>query len=79
MTLIDALKRADKILEIKPLEERNRSSKPSDHGIELKNVTYRYKDALRDAVSDVSISIKPGEHVALLCGTALPGARWQTS
>ncbi len=66
MTLIDALKRADKILEIKPLEERNRSSKPSDHGIELKNVAYRYKDALRDAVSDVSISIKPGEHVALV-------------
>ncbi len=66
MTLIDALKRADKILEIKPLEEGNQNSVPSDHGIELKNVTYRYKDALRDAVNDVSISIKPGEHVAFV-------------
>ena len=36
------------------------------HGIELKNVSYRYKDATRDAVSDVSLSIKPGEHVALV-------------
>ena len=66
MTLIDALKRVDKIMEIEPLSEGNSDRKPADHGIELKNVSYRYKDATRDAVCDVSLSIKPGEHVALV-------------
>lgn len=66
MTLIDALKRADKIMEIEPLEEGGSERKITDHRIELKNVSYRYKDANRDAVNDVSLSIKPGEHVALV-------------
>ncbi|MCR5323128.1 MAG: ABC transporter ATP-binding protein/permease [Lachnospiraceae bacterium] len=66
MNLIDALKRVDKIMEIEPLTERKSGKKPSDHGIELKNVTYRYKDATRDAVSKVSVSIRSGEHVALV-------------
>ncbi len=66
MNLIDALKRVEKIMELNPLEDVTSGKQPADHGIELKNVTYRYKDATRDAVSDVSISIKPGEHVALV-------------
>lgn len=66
MTLIDALKRADKIKEINPLTEGGSERKIADHRIELKNVSYRYKDATRDAVNDVSLSIKPGEHVALV-------------
>lgn len=66
MTLIDALKRADKIMEIEPLTEGKSDQKTADHGIELKNVSYRYKGATRDAVNDVSLSIKPGEHVALV-------------
>ncbi len=66
MNLIDALKRVDKIMEIEPLQERESGKKPSDHGIELKNVSYRYKDAIRDAVNNVSVSIRSGEHVALV-------------
>lgn len=66
MTLIDALKRADKIMEIEPLAEGKSDRKITDHSIELKNVSYRYKDANRDAVQDVTLSIKPGEHVALV-------------
>ena len=66
MTLIDALKRVDRIMEIEPLEERRIDKKPANQGIELKNVSYRYKGAVRDAVSDVSISIKAGEHIALV-------------
>jgi ATP-binding cassette subfamily B protein len=66
MTLIDALKRVDNIMEIEPLTEGKSGQEPADHGIELKNVSYRYKDAARDAVSDVSFTIKPGEHVALV-------------
>lgn len=66
MTLIDALKRADKILEIEPLAEGGSNRKPANNRFELKNVSYRYKDANRDAVSDVTLSIEPGEHVALV-------------
>ncbi|MBQ7505791.1 MAG: ABC transporter ATP-binding protein [Lachnospiraceae bacterium] len=66
MNLIDALKRVDQIMEIEPLKEQNTGKKPADHGIELKNVSYRYQGAARDAVSNVSLSIKAGEHVALV-------------
>ena len=66
MHLIDALKRVDRIMEMEPLKDGAAGNKPADHGIVLKNVTYRYEGALRDAVSDVSIDICPGEHVALV-------------
>ncbi len=66
MTLIDALKRVDKIMEIEPLAEGRSDRKITDYRIELNNVSYRYKDASRDAVEDVTLSIKPGEHVALV-------------
>ncbi len=66
MNLIDALKRVEKIMEIEPLSEGGSKKMPKDHGIEFKGVTYRYKDATRDAVNDVSFAIKPGEHVALV-------------
>ncbi len=66
MNLIDALKRVDNIMEIKPLEEGKTDVPLKDYGIELKNVSYRYKDAVRDAVNNVSLSIKQGEHVAFV-------------
>ncbi len=66
MNLIDALKRVDKIMEIKTLEEGKTNERPADFGIEIDRVSYRYKDATRNALSDVSISIKPGEHVAFV-------------
>ena len=66
MTLIDALKRVDQIMEIKPLPETKSDLSPNDSSVQLENVSYRYKDATRDAVSDVTLSIRPGEHVALV-------------
>ena len=66
MTLIDALKRVESIMEIEPLADNKAGQLPKDHSVELKNVTYRYKDAARDAVKNVSIRIAPGEHVALV-------------
>ncbi len=66
MNLIDALKRAEKIMEIAPLSESRSAINPSGNEIELKNVTFRYKDAGRDAVNNVSLTIKPGEHVAFV-------------
>lgn len=66
MTLIDALKRVDQILEIEPLPENKSDLSPKDSSVQLEHVSYRYKDATRDAVSDVTLSIRPGEHVALV-------------
>ena len=66
MTLIDALKRVESIMEIEPLADNKTGQLPGDNRVELKNVTYRYKDAARDAVKNVSIRIEPGEHVALV-------------
>ena len=66
MTLIDALKRVDSIMEIEPLEDSKVEKMPAGHDVELKRVTYRYKDAVRDAVNNVSIKIREGEHVALV-------------
>ncbi len=66
MTLIDALKRVDQIMEIKPLPETQSASSPKDSSVQLEHVSYRYKDATREAVSDVTLSIRSGEHVALV-------------
>ena len=66
MNLIDALKRVDKIMEIASLEEGKSNERPMDFGIEVKNVSYAYKDATRNALDNVSLSIKQGEHVALV-------------
>lgn len=66
MTLIDALMRVENIMEIEPLSESRDGKAPKDYSVEFKNVTYRYKDATRDAVNGVSLKIAPGEHVALV-------------
>lgn len=66
MNLIDALKRVEKIMEIAPLKEGESNERPTDYSIEVKNVTYRYKDATRNALENVSFSIRQGEHVALV-------------
>ena len=66
MTLIDALKRVENIMAISPLKDGDSDKKPADNSIELENVSYRYKDAARDAVKNVSLQIKKGEHIALV-------------
>ena len=66
MVVIDALKRIDSILEIDPLSYTKVSEVHADNSVELENVSYRYKDAERDSLHDLSIRIRSGEHVALV-------------
>lgn len=66
MTLIDALNRVNYIMGIEPLEEAKYGEEPKNASVELRNVTYRYKDASRDAVKDVSVRIEEGQHVAFV-------------
>ena len=66
MTLIDAMKRVEGIMSMEPLNESKTNVSAKDNSIELDKVTYRYKDATRDALSNVSLNIKQGEHVAFV-------------
>jgi len=66
MTLIDALKRVESIVGLEPLPDRADGAKPQGHDMELENISYRYKDATRDAVSGVTLRIPEGGHVALV-------------
>lgn len=65
MTLIDAVERVKSVMEIEPLAEDG-TMVPDHTNLELRGVSYRYKGAARDAVNDVSLKIKEGEHVAFV-------------
>ena len=66
MTLIDALKRVDSIMEIEALKESDSDVIPHEYDIEIDNISYRYDGSSRDAVNGLSLSIRQGEHVALV-------------
>ena len=66
MVVIDALKRMDSILDIEPLKAPEKTEHPKDNSVELRNVSYRYKDSAEDAVHDLNIRIASGEHIALV-------------
>ncbi len=66
MVVSDALSRIDSIMEMQPLPEPKTPKKPRDNSVILNNVSFRYKDAKENALSNVSISIKSGEHIALV-------------
>lgn len=66
MTLIDALKRVEYVLKLNVLPESDKNNVLEDNSIVLNKVSYRYAEATRDAVSDIDISIAPGEHVAFV-------------
>ena len=66
MVVTDALMRMESVLDIEPLSESGRPETPRDNSVTLENVCYRYKDAETDAVHNLNISIKSGEHIALV-------------
>jgi len=66
MTLIDAVKRVNSIVDMEALPEGSSTRQPQDYSLELEDVSYRYKDAPRDAIHQVSMRIAQGEHIALV-------------
>ena len=66
MQVIDSIKRIDGILNIQPLSETDQEKQPKDYSVELKNIRYRYPDAEKDAIHDLSLSIASGQHVAFV-------------
>lgn len=66
MIVIDSLYRMDTILGVKQLKEAENPKHPVDSGIILENVNFAYADSKSNAVDSISLSINPGEHVALV-------------
>ncbi len=70
MQVIDSMKRIDGILAMKPFEkgkeEQAKKKGIRDYSISLEHVSYRYEGAVSDAIKDLSISIKEGQHVAFV-------------
>lgn len=66
LIVADAMSRIDSILEMEPLPETDYPKHPKDNSVELSGVSFRYKDAKRNALENISLTIRPGEHVAFV-------------
>lgn len=66
LIVADAMSRIDSILEMEPLPETKNPKHPKDNSVELSGVCFRYKDSKQNALDDISLTIKPGEHVAFV-------------
>lgn len=66
MIVDDSLARIEEILARKPLAVNKGEEKPQDYSIALQDVSFRYADAVTDAIHKVSLNIAQGEHVAFV-------------
>lgn len=66
LIVADAMSRIDSIMEMQPLSEAEKPKLPKDNSVELSHVSFRYKDAEKDALKNISLRIEPGEHVAFV-------------
>ncbi|MCD2492660.1 ABC transporter ATP-binding protein/permease [Lacrimispora sp. NSJ-141] len=80
MIVGDAISRIDEVLNEKPLSESQVNKAPDDNGVILEHVSYSYKanvpqgdredglgrDAEKNALSDVSLRVEPGQTAALV-------------
>lgn len=62
----DAMARIDEIMDIKPLSEPTTPQHPKDNSIILSNVSFKYKGADKNALENISLSIRQGEHIAFV-------------
>lgn len=65
MIVEDALQRIDSILDLKPLKEPDNTRHPENTSVQLSHVCFSY-DGKKQAIKDVSLSIPPGQKVALV-------------
>ena len=66
MIVNDALNRVYGILETEPLSESKENEQPKDSSIELSDVTFAYAGAKNNAIDGISMSVRSGEHIALV-------------
>lgn len=66
MLVEDALSRIEGITNMKPLEESSAPKPPQDYSVSVNNISFRYDDAKSNALTDINMNIKSGEHIALV-------------
>lgn len=66
MIVENALSRIDSIMSVDEIQETEHPCFPVDNSVEFQNVTFRYKDAAKNAIDDISIKIPSGGHVAFV-------------
>lgn len=66
MIVAEALSKTNRILAIAPLSVPSDAKCPENNELVLHNVRFRYPDASRFAVDGVSLSVKPGQKIALV-------------
>lgn len=66
MVVEDAIARTDGILAKKPLTQKEHTEKPKDTSICFDHVSFRYDGAEKDALHNINLDIKSGEHIAFV-------------
>ncbi|MCR5665262.1 MAG: ABC transporter ATP-binding protein/permease [Eubacterium sp.] len=66
MTVVDAMERVNYVLEYEPLQDAGIGGMPTSTQIELDHICYRYPNATKDAINDLSLTISTGSHVAFV-------------
>ena len=66
MIVEDALERIDSIMDRRPLPKSEDAKEMKDSSIAFENVSFRYENAAKDALHQISLEIKDGEHVAFV-------------
>lgn len=66
MIVGDALKRIDDILNRKPLPEASGKKDIRGTSVSFENVSFRYEGAAKDALHQINLNIKDGEHIAFV-------------
>lgn len=62
----DAIERINGILNHKPLPEAENGKEPKDASVKFENVSFKYENAKKDALHNINLNIKEGEHVAFV-------------
>lgn len=66
MLVADALKRIHSILDLKPLPEAKASKPMQDNSVAFENVTFKYRNAAKNALTNLSFQVGAGQTVALV-------------
>lgn len=66
MVVEDALMRIDSILDRNPLAKSSKVEVPKNTSIQFEQVSFRYKEGAEDALHNINLTIREGEHVAFV-------------
>ena len=66
MIVADALERIDSIMDRQPLPETKNAKEMKDSSVAFEQVSFRYENAAKDALHQIELEIKDGEHVAFV-------------